>query len=383
MKCVGKKIKFPVYYLFISIILMVVFPGCTGPGEPEKTIREKLQQALDDARTANNGRGAAAAVMMPGENFWQGVSGNSHDGTAINSDMIFAIGSVSKTFTAALVLKLVEEGILNLEDRLSKWLPTYANIDGKITIRQLLNHTSGVFGFFNNGKIWDEIENDPSRFWEPEDVLPYVLEPYFAPGAGWHYTNTNYLLLRMIINKATGANVSTLMRNRFWNALRLNSTYLCIEETLPANMAHMWSDLDDDGVVEDVTSLPRTAHDSITRSVFSTAGDLVRWSQFLFQGSVLERATLDQMLDFVPTPENFGARGYGLGITQFFLSFAAGQESIGHTGAYIGHIAIMVYLPNHQVSIAVLVNDENGDCLYGIKDALIQVILNNQWKLDY
>jgi D-alanyl-D-alanine carboxypeptidase len=160
--------------------------------------------------------------------------------------------------------------------------------------------------------------------------------------------------------------------------LGLHNTYTVFEETLPDNIAHTWSDdFNPDGLLEDVTHIPRTAHDSITRTIFSTPEDVVKFSHALFQGDLLSPASLNQMLEFVPTPADFGAQGYGLGVTHFFLSFAAGEDSIGHTGGGIGHITILAHLPDQEVSLVVQVNDENGDCLYGIKDALIQVILNH------
>lgn len=369
----------------LSLLMALNFISCakkSSNGSPETgpTLTEELQQALDRGLALHNGKGAAAAVIIPGRETWLGAAGVSHNTTSITPNMLFGIGSVTKTFTAALVLKLAEEGALSLEDSLDRWLPNFPNIDSTITIRQLLNHTSGVFGFFNNGEIWDEIERDRSRLWTPEEVLSYVLAPYFAPGTDWHYVNTNYILLGMIIRSVTQSQVSGEFRNRLWNPLGLNNTYLSIEETLPANIIHSWSDFNGDGVIEDVTSIPRTAHDSIAWTaggIFSTVEDLVKWSNSLFRGDILSQAFLDQMLEFVPTPANFGAQGYGLGIIEFFPDFTGGEESIGHTGAGIGHITIMVYLPDYGVSIVVMVNDDNGDSLYEIKNGLIRVILNH------
>jgi D-alanyl-D-alanine carboxypeptidase len=99
--------------------------------------------------------------------------------------MLFAIGSVTKNFVATLVLSLAEEGVLSLDDPVSKWLPTYDHIDGNITIRQLLNHTSGVYNYFENQKIWDDLIADRTKYFTPEEVLEYLKEPYFEAGEGW------------------------------------------------------------------------------------------------------------------------------------------------------------------------------------------------------
>jgi D-alanyl-D-alanine carboxypeptidase len=99
-------------------------------------------------------------------------------------EMAFAVGSITKNMVAALVLQLVEEGRLSLEDPLSRWLPSYPHVDGAITVRQLLNHTSGLYMFLDNQAIWDDLIRDRTRVFTPEEVLGYIREPYFAPGEG-------------------------------------------------------------------------------------------------------------------------------------------------------------------------------------------------------
>lgn len=151
-----------------------------------------------------------------------------------------------------------------------------------------------------------------------------------------------YILLGMIINEVTGNNVSTVMRNRLWTPTGLHNTYLSREDEFPANMAHSWSDIYSDGVVEDITSVSRNTHDSIAWTaggIFSTPEDLVKWFQALFHGSVINSSLLEQMQEFVLSPD-FNAQGYGLGLCHFFSGFASGKEPVGHTGHNIGYMAI-------------------------------------------
>jgi CubicO group peptidase (beta-lactamase class C family) len=216
--------------------------------------------------------------------------------------MLFAIGSITKNMVASLTLQLAEEGVLSLEDSLGVWLQAYPNIDDRVTIRQLLNHTSGIYQYFSNQAIWDEMERDPARVWTHEEVLTYVLEPYFPPGEGFRYSNTNYTLLGMIIEKATGATVGSELRRRFWEPLGLSRTYFAIEEEIPDNVAHVWGSQKPGGEAEDLTRAPRAAHDSIIHpsgGVFATAEDLARWSDALFGGEVIGESQLDEMLEFV------------------------------------------------------------------------------------
>ena len=111
--------------------------------EPEVT--ERLQATLDSTLAATGTMGVSVAVIMPDGKLWTGVSGLSHPGTPITTDMLFDMGSTGKNLMAALVLDLVDDGLLSLEDPISKYLPPFPNVDGRITIRQLLNHTSGLY----------------------------------------------------------------------------------------------------------------------------------------------------------------------------------------------------------------------------------------------
>ena len=347
------------------------------PNEP--TLAERLQKVLDDGLELHNGMGVSAAVIIPDFVIWLGVSGVSHDTIAITPETIFGIGSVTKSLTAALVLKLAEEGSLTLEDSLHKWLPSFPNIDSTITIRQLLNHTSGVNCFYNNGEIWDVINSGVVRDWTPEDIISYVPESYFPPGTDWHYVNANYTLLGMIIKEATGSSVSTEFRNRLWEPLGLSNTYLVAEETIQGPVAHFWHR--DDDTMTDITDSPRRYNEDqvnwTSGGVYSTAEDIAIWSHLLYNGEVLNQTSMAQMLTFIPTPAAFGAAGYGLGAVSNFPEYANGEESIGHTGGAIEHIIHMMFLPEHGVSIVIMVNDWNGDCIEAIKDALIQVVLEH------
>jgi len=343
---------------------LLLFTMASGIQEPG-TLAQRLKKALDDGMRWQPGIGISAAVIVPGEPIWLGTSGPSHDETPVSSDMLFAIGSITKNMVAALTLRLAGEGSLSLEDPLGRWLPEYPRIDGRVTIRQLLNHTSGVYQYFSNQAIWDEIAVDPARRWRPEDVLEYVLEPYFPPGEGFRYSNTNYTLLGMIIEKVTGAGVAAGLRERFWEPLGLSNTYFACEEEIPGNVAHVWGSTQSGGGTEDLTFAPRIAHDSIvypSGGVFSTAEDLARWCDALFGGQAISKSQLDQMLDFVAISREDGisSQGYGLGIQHFLPGWIRGMEVYGHSGGSIGTVAYMLYLPEYGVSIAAMMNSYSG-----------------------
>ena len=362
------------------LCFLAIFAAVSCSGDT-RTLEQRLQSSLDAGLQGEPGSGVSVAVIVPGEPIWLGTSGASHDTTQISPGMLFAIGSITKNMVAALTLQLAEEGVLSLEDTLGKWLPAYPNIDDRVTIRQLLNHTSGIYQYFSNQAIWDEIERDRARVWTHEEVLTYVLEPYFAPGGGFRYSNTNYTLLGMIIEKATGEGIATELRGRFWEPLGLSNTYFAIEEEIPDNVAHVWGTLLPGEEIRDLTFVPRAAHDSIIHpsgGVFATAEDLARWSDALFQGKIISESQLGEMLEFVAISKKDGimSQGYGLGVQHFLPGWIRGVEVYGHGGGSIGSVAYMLYLPEHGGSIAAMINSFDGKPLRRIARDLARVAVD-------
>lgn len=349
---------------FLCACALVLLTRCSSADpEPEPpSFAEVLQTTLDDVRMSNNIRGISAAVIAPGHNSWQGVSGTSTDGQPITPNMFFGIASITKNYIGALTLDLVEAGVLTLEDPLSRWLPSIANIDSTITVRQLLNHTSGLANYTNNATLFDRLFADPSRPWTPAEILALVEAPTSTPGSDWSYSNTNFVLLGMVIQEATQTSVSANFRDRLFTPLGLTQTFLEVEENIPGPRATPWADLDNDGILEDIASLPREALYSAAWTaggLVATADNVARWTKALFEGDILSQAQLDQMLTFVTPVSHPAATGYGLGT----MAFASSDLTRwGHTGDIFGYASITMYVPERQISIAILANqglDEN------------------------
>jgi D-alanyl-D-alanine carboxypeptidase len=188
--------------LYATLALVALLYGCAGPDRPpsaaaptELPYARGLARALNLSVRVTGGTGASASVIVAEQGAWSGASGISEPDVPVTPDMLFDMASVGKNYLAALVLQLVEEGKLGLDDPLYRWLPDYAHIDRAITVRQLLNHTSGVHDF---------VEHPQSPYWMPFDAIEFgtasspeevvstlVGEPYFAPGDGFRYSTTN------------------------------------------------------------------------------------------------------------------------------------------------------------------------------------------------
>lgn len=344
--------------MFLLIISGLLFVSCSN--FENVSLDQRLQKILDEGIKKYDVRGVSAAIVFDTDSVWVGTSGISHDTISMKPDMLFSIGSITKNFVAVLTLKLAENGTLSLEDSLSKWLPVYPYIDSNITIRQLLNHTSGIYMFWNNDDLWDALKKDRNRIWTPEEVLEYIKEPHFLPGEGWGYSNTNYLLMAMIIEKATSSTLSSELKKYLWEPLNLQNYYLWLADSIPMNQAHVFGDnFQFDSSEKDLTFLPRASHESITygsSGIVTTAVDLAKWCYILFEGNVLSEESMNKMLGFVDFSPQYNMKGYGLGVQLFTTNITNGKKAIGHGGGNIGSATYMIYLPEYSVSIVVMVN---------------------------
>ena len=352
----------------------------------QDSLSNQLQNVLDSEINRHKVKGVSASIVFPDSSIWNGVSGISHDTVSIKPDMLFAIGSITKNFVATLTLKLVEEGKLSINDPVSKWLPPYNFVDSTIIIRQLLNHTSGIYMFWSNQQIWDDLKKDRTKVWRPDEVLSYIKEPYFSPGKGFRYSNTNYLLLAMIIEKISGSTLSSEFKKYFWQPLNIKNAYLSIQEDIPNNRAHVFGDnFNDDGSNNDLTFLPRESHESITfgsAGLFMTSRDLAYWCQALFEGKILSEQSISEMLKFIPTGSGGNMDGYGLGVQRYRKQVTNGQIAYGHSGANIGTSAYLLYLPDYNISIAILINDMNHDCTETIVRNIVNILVKNMKKIE-
>jgi len=303
--------------------------------------------------------GISAAVILPDGTTWLGVSGKSSETEAMNSDMLFGLSSVSKTYIAALVVQLAEEGAFSVEDRVGKWIQELGQIDGNITIHQLLNHTSGIYEYQRKPEYLAAIFAQPEKVWTAQEILEkFQGEPECQPGSCFRESIMDYILLGMIVEKAKSTSVSHQLTKRFFNPLKLEQTFLYPEQKYPAEMmAHMWWDVAGTGepvdVIEDTDDLPLAALFSSLwtgGAMHATAGDLARFAKELFEGRVINEDALEEML--TPGPELNEGVHYGYSV---IVEKVNGQTVYWHPGG-AGYSSIYFYFPEERLSIAVLCN---------------------------
>ncbi len=336
------------------------------PAEDTRSLEEKLQDIVDSKVGENKLKGVSLSIRIDGAEQWTFTAGYSDNQTVMSSDMRFGVASITKTVVAATIMRLEEEGLLTLEGPISAHLDlNNPNIDGSITIFQLLNHLAGLRGYFQHPDIWPRVEADLTTPIDPFEIVDYVGEPLFPPGTMYQYSNSHYLILGLIIEAVTGKTVGEVMREKFWNPLGLEAMYFGANETIGEPIATPWRDNDGDGSLENITDQFGPAYHSIfytAADVFATASDLSNWAHLLFTAQAVSESSRDKMTTFINLDDPI-ANGYGLGIRRVQLG---SRNTWGHTGGMRGYGSYMFYEPVSKISIAMLNNQsrsENGPLL--------------------
>lgn len=352
--------------------------GTTPPGPTlaagatfDPALASTLQAELDDSVTVLGYPALAAAVILPDGSSWSGAAGMADVANAIPAtpDTAFAVASITKTFVAGLMLMLAHDGILSLDDPLARWLPELAGDArfraDRVTVRQLLDHTSGIAEYRDDPSCTAIFEAHAARAWTPQDVISCVGSPTFAPGADWSYSNTNYILAGMVVERATGSTVASQMRLRIFTPLGLARTVLQPEERPGSPVAHAYSAWVPTGTPEapadpwDGTGLTPNAALSAAAwtagGIASTVPDIARWAAALYGGRVLDPASLREMLDFERIAGLPSGGTYGLGVMRWLEE---GGLAIGHAGGQVGFQSLMWYLTKQGATLVVLTNTD-------------------------
>ena len=285
-------------------------------------------------------------------------------GEPVEAQMLFRIGSLTKTFTAALILRLADEGLLTLDDTLEQWLPGAVANSEIITIRQLLNHTSGVPEFNDSP---DFVETRP---WTPEEVLALVANdaPQFQPGTSFKYTNTNYFLLGLIAERAGGDTYETLVQTMLFDPLNLQHTYAPRTAEFPEAHVNGYEQ-NADGSFRDTTNVEPTAPWA-AGCMISNVFDLATWVESFINGSLISSELHAEQLDFLPSVVD-PRKGYGLGT----IKMADGR--LGHSGSFQGFFAGAWRINNYTI-VALANSRTPHDLADDASAAVTELILSGQ-----
>lgn len=336
-------------------------PSKTPPVKLDTATTAALQSALDKLLIKYKIAGAEAAVVLPDGSEWTGVSGLAVQSTKqpMTSTTLMSVGSITKTFTGTIALRLAENGTISLDDPLSKYLPSYPNA-ANITLRELMNHTSGVQDLFDKS-VYSAIDANHNTKWTADQLLAKIGKPYFKPGGGYHYSSTNYVILGQVIEKVTGQKLATLIRTEFLEPLGLTHTFFQSEEADSGTLAHgylspkvkMDPTVDISVGQKMVPYVSAATATGSSGAIASTASDIAIWASALYSGKFFSETTLASMVDFSSTAQFNPHIPYGLACEQFTLS---GQNAWGHRGHVDGFWSVMAYLPDLGITVTLLTN---------------------------
>jgi len=323
----------------------------------DKKTLHRLEQAvktnLTECQEIKNIPGVVIGIWIPGRGTWIRAMGDSDlaTGQDMQLDDKFRIGSNTKTFVVTVLLQLVDEGKVSLDDTLDKFdLGIEIPYEDEITLRQLCNMTSGIPEFGENEQLCKIFyEKNPLKKWTPEETVKAALinPPTFAPGEGWHYSNTGYTLLGMVIEKVTGNKIEDNVQQRILKPMNLTNTSFPVNfPDMPHPYAHGY-ELDDEKNWQDVTiyspSLLWAAG-----AMISDMNDMKAWVKAYTTGTTNSKATQKQRLTWVDTHKGKDLTfGLGIGNTNGWLGYTGGTRGF-NTAAY--------YLPSKDTTIIVFVN---------------------------
>jgi len=297
------------------------------------------------------------------------------------------VASLTKLMISTLTLKLVEEGVLDLDKKISTWLPE--EIISKIenadesTLRQLLNHTSGIYDVVEDQGFYLNLLNNPAKHWTGKELLEFVYNKpaYFPCGTDIYYSNSNFLLISLIIDYATGKDHATLLKEKVFDKAGLNHTYYFWHQALPENTAQGYYDLYNNNTLLNLTNW-NTGSGNGYGGTYSNVYDLMKFIQALFvDKTLINQASLDQMMTW-GKEETGTKRLIGLGCYKDFIKRDSSEYGIGHRGRDLAYSADADYFPKNGTIMTMLVNygtdgaSPLGDIFYEFRDKVVDIIFD-------
>ena len=311
-----------------------------------------MEKAIDATVSGNGIPGAVVGVWVPGEGTWIKATGEADVKTKreIKPADKFRIGSITKTFTATVILQLVDEGKIGLDDTLDKYFPGVPNA-GDITIRDLCGMTSGLFDYTGDEGFQEALDKDPARKWEPRELVEFASshDPLFAPGDGWDYCNTNYILLGMIIEQVTGNKIAGEYQSRIIDRLGLENTTFPDNSDMTGEYSHGYMADEESGELEDITGTFDPSLAWAAGAMISNLDDLKIWARAVAGGDLLSEDAQRDRLSWVDAEMGGLDFQYGLGIGHM-------EGFVGHGGDVPGYTSAMFYKPDKDATVIVLLN---------------------------
>ena len=338
--------------LMSSLCLLLTMPLSTFAAQPSRADVAAYVERVLAGNSPDDAPGMAVLVARGDEVLYRGAHGaaNLQLGVPLSPGHVFRLGSVTKQMAAAGVLKLAEDGKLSLDDPLARFVPGYPGGD-KITVRMLLNHTSGIRSYTDMPGVMDGPIQKTVTTAQLIDTFKNE-KPDFAPGEGWHYNNSGYVLVGAVIEAASGMPWHAYLQEALFKPLGMQHTGYGNEDiaTIPGHVTG-YTRVGEQWALAQYLSMTQP---HAAGALVSTLDDLMKWNRALHEGKVLKADSYRQMI--TPTGQAV-VDGYGYGITAGTLR---GEPLLQHGGGIFGFSSYLLYLPDEDVTVAVLYNADGG-----------------------
>ena len=342
--------------VMVAMAAAAALGGTTANAAPPADLRAQAD-ALVERTFPADGPGGAVIITQGGRTIYARGRGlaNVEARTVITPDTVFRLGSITKQFTASVIMQLVQEGRISLDDPLSRFLPDYPQPGAAATVRQLLNHTGGVQSYTAIPGFMGEDANTSRAYTTAEMIALFRDMPSpTRPGEAWNYNNSGYVLLGAIIERVTGKAWHEAITERITRPLGLTTIRYGVGEERIPNMARGYT-RDDDAVRPS-----RPIHMSVPHAAGALTGnvrDLATWAQALHHGRVVSAQSYAQMTQAAALPEGrTHPYGFGLG-----LGDVRGRPAVGHGGGIFGFGTSSTYVPSEDLFVAVFTNSDTHD----------------------
>ena len=334
-------------------------------------------------------------LIRDGSGTWIGATGKAdiEKNIPFQPCTVAKVASITKMFTGTLVHLLVEQNTFKLDDKVDAFLDEEVldkvkNCRGA-TLRQLMNHTTGIYDLITSDAFYLALLNDPDKKWSAEELIKFAYgkDPKFEQGKSCFYSNTNTLLLSMVIQKATGRTNQELLREKILTPLGMSDTYYYSHDVLPPITAQGYFDLYNNQRIVNVTNF-NTGSGNGYGGFFSTVLDLQKFIEPLLRAkTVLKAGSLAEMSQFIPEvdpedPANDLNLGAGLMKRYFNQSLTSDKYGYGHTGRDLGYSANAFYFPNYDVTCCFIVNygtnaeSDLREVFFDFQDELTDALFN-------
>jgi len=348
------------------LLVAIVFPGLRAKAQQpvDTAFASALQHKLDSCRTVFAVPGISATLLLPGDRYWNGTSGLAHiyDEVPLDTTYLFQMASVTKLFASALVFQLIEEGLLGLDDTVDEHLDPIPFVPGGTRIRYLLNHRSGIADHIPTNGVFATWMNDPDSIWPPAlAISEFGGPPLFTQNAAFSYSNTNYVLLGMLIEAVTGTTVAQAFQERFWSSMGLENTFFAPEDELDGELVPGWGSFIAPNTYDtDVTPILNDCFASIgstAGALYSTPWDVARFTRHVMTGSVVSPTSLTTMRICSNVSFSDGCNGYGFGTMRYTY---AGRTYFGHSGDIYGFTQMAIHGLQDSVTLVLSINRNNA-----------------------